>query len=488
MAFDAGILNEEEQQVVGTPAMAPQAPGAAPLPPQTQGGATPQQATIQPSGGSQRRSKTPRSGLFTNISRYIQRNQPATQRLAQETAQTAQADIGKVGQAIQQQKQSQQQQIQQAQQQRAGQLGQAQQLVQQAAQTGQLGEQDVAQFQNLQQALAGRQQLTPDTGAISQALAQAQQTAQLGQTAAGRRELLGRAFGQEGRRYTRGQQLLDQLLLQTSPEGQQQIATGLTTAAEQARQQAETEQQEAAARQQQFAEQQAAQQQALATGLETARTGLEEELGAGRQTTQQRAQQLAEQIEQAKQARQERLRQESAARERAALDRIVGGYQQIFGGAEGALGEQQVRDIMAGRIGQGFDEATSAALISPITKLNLPGKGETVQSNINRIMESLTSQFGDVARTGLRDIELEKAALQQSLGQDAVEQALQDSFNLQALRGAAGGDVSLLGVDPAARARYNALARLSGRDQLQRAAITPEMLDRLSAAIAGLNV
>lgn len=238
MAYQAGILNEEEQHG-GMSVLGPQGTQQAPVP--AQQGAQPQEQQI--SGGQSstiqagaqapqaNKGKTPKSGMFTNIKKYIQANKPSAERMAKATAEVAQKDVTGVQKALDTQRQQFQQRVQQAQQQQQAKQQTGQQLVQQAMQGKDF---DPTQFGQFRQFLTGQQKFTNvgdiDQSGVQAGLERVGKQIEESITEQGRRNLLTQAFGKGPRQYTKGQQSLDQLLLQRTKEGFEGLTKGLTEA------------------------------------------------------------------------------------------------------------------------------------------------------------------------------------------------------------------------------------------------------------------
>lgn len=239
MAYDAGILNEQQQQAnTGMGVLGPQSTSAqqaqsvpAPAPPPGAGGSS----TIQDdssSGSKRTKTGTPRSGTFTNIQQYLQANRQSAPNIASAVSEDLTGRASELGQAITQKQNEYQQKVQQAQQQQQELTQQAQQTVQQAAQTGQLDPNRLAEFRNIYTGQTKAQapgdiNLAPETMQAERLVSQAQQ----GKTPQGRFQLLRQTFGEGPRRYTRGEQSLDNLLLQSTPEGREALGQKLDTAA-----------------------------------------------------------------------------------------------------------------------------------------------------------------------------------------------------------------------------------------------------------------
>jgi hypothetical protein len=174
------------------------------------------QTTPAPSQGRKKKG----SGLFTDLRKYVQANQPAAQRLGQ----AVQQGVSQKAKGIQQQIQNQQKQFQQRLDQNQANLQQSKQFAQQAVQSAGTGQaptpEDVQRFRSLstgQQRFDKAGPLNLSQPSVrSQAL---QRLAGEAGRATGRDRLLRETFGD--RQYTRGQQALDALVLGRSPAQQQ---------------------------------------------------------------------------------------------------------------------------------------------------------------------------------------------------------------------------------------------------------------------------
>lgn len=252
---------------------------------------SPQQRQSQPKG----------SGMFSDIRKYISANKGAGQQIGQAATQKFTNQASNVGQQIQQQKDKLQQQVQQnearrqqAQQfatQQIQQAGQVQQPTQQPVQNNVQTsaptqqqfvtptEQESQRFQNL---LGGKERFDVaqqmDLGKQSMEAKNLQNLAQNVDRGSGRYDLLRQTFGDK--RYTRGQQSLDAMLLagdeqarknlgQTIRQSSQQLGQDLSQAQRYGREQVGSLQQA----QKQFQEQLGTQLQDAFTGV---KTGVEE--------------------------------------------------------------------------------------------------------------------------------------------------------------------------------------------------------------------
>lgn len=232
MAFvDDPSQQQQDAQVAGAaPLSTGQATPAAETQPEGSTGA-PSGGQIQPQGSSAPKpqigakgSGKASSGQYTNIQKYVQKNQPQAQQIAGAVTQ----DVGKQAQAIQQQaaqKQAQQQQVLQANQQAVQQsqdwatqqlqnIMQGAPAQQEGAPAFDISEDQQKRFQALMRGeISGVQDVGPLNIAEQQAQArQLQQMTGQAETEAGRRQLLGQTFQKQGD-YTRGMSGLDQLIV-----------------------------------------------------------------------------------------------------------------------------------------------------------------------------------------------------------------------------------------------------------------------------------
>lgn len=252
MAFEVQQGGEPQQVSGSTPLSQGSTPAAtqpqeqsaqtqAPSTPATiQTGASVNQATSQ--GNAQNRSSGgASSGMFTNVQRYVERNRPQAQKMAQAVTQ----DFGKQADAIRQQadqqRQQQQQQVLANQAQMQQQMQEAQNIVggvmgttEQAApqEDNQPNFDDqLARFQALSQGPVGVQQVSDLN--LGQQANRARALANLAQGANRenfRRNLMSQAF--DDRQYTRGQSALDNLIVGGDQAAREKIIQGTQGRAE----------------------------------------------------------------------------------------------------------------------------------------------------------------------------------------------------------------------------------------------------------------
>lgn len=287
MAYDSSILKEQDE-TGGVNVLQGGSPTQGKQQPQVQQGAQPgqsgQSATIQASERPRRTaSGTPRSGLFTNLDQYQEANVGQEVALAQRTGDALTEDISNIAKQAQADKQQFQSRVADVNKQREDARRQALETIRTA---GLLPQQpqaappvnNITTNGNQVQGIAGSQAAqapAPLTGPSSTAtqrvqeilnnptlfsqklerfetpeaqrqLGRLQQSAQAATTAEGRRSLLRRAFGEAGGNvYTRGEQDLDNLFLQTTDAGREELARRLATQEVAARGQIEGAQTEA---------------------------------------------------------------------------------------------------------------------------------------------------------------------------------------------------------------------------------------------------
>lgn len=231
-------------------------------------GSTP--STTAPSPQSSPQSKG--SGQFKGIRKYVKAGEGSGERIGQALGKEFTQKAGSVGSAIEKSKQEQQQRIQDV----STGLGDARSFALQqlgSAQSGQSPqEQDAKRFQSIL-----KEDATKD---LSQSINLAQpslQSKRLSEQASktgteqGRFDLLQSAFGKQGG-YSRGEGLLDQLLLQRSPQAIDDLATSTQQTAKST----------------QDSIKQARQQYLQSLGqVKQEQTGLQQELGAGISQSQQ---------------------------------------------------------------------------------------------------------------------------------------------------------------------------------------------------------
>lgn len=281
----ATVLQDEKDKELQQPA------GAPPPSPMGAASAVPQQP-VQPSAPA----SAPRqgSGRFTNIQKYIQANLPqqGQQGLGERIGEKIQTQASDVRKGIEQARGQFSQQLAPEQQRLAG----ASQAIQSSIQTAQqnpnqLSPEMLQQFQMLRE---GTQQGPSEFNASplqQQQQALAQQAAKT-RTEADRFGLLRQYFGQPT--YTRGQQRLDQLLLQASPGSLRQLQMGAQQASKGTEQALSGAQSEAQSALQQLAQQRMAAQQQAQEQLGTARTGEEEAISQAEQAEEARRKRLVE--------------------------------------------------------------------------------------------------------------------------------------------------------------------------------------------------
>jgi hypothetical protein len=286
MAYDAGILNQEENKTTGTNILGPQTSGQqqpqlqdvnqqqqnptgqqqmAPAP-----GGGQQAATIQASGKQPQRRSGPSSGQFTNIRKYLSANRPQAARMAGAVTENTGAQASQVGQAIEQQRQQYSNMANTVGQKQTDfqQFGQG--LIQQADTSGQFENEadinkfgdyikgntnylkdlpgQIAQAQQQQEAAQAQQAAAPAEGAQAPAAQEAQpqfddqgffnqqregisEFAKLvgqAQNERGRSMLLKDTFAKPDRQYTAGMTQLDQLLLQGDKDAYGKLISDVT--------------------------------------------------------------------------------------------------------------------------------------------------------------------------------------------------------------------------------------------------------------------
>jgi len=212
---------QQGQQDVAEPIQVASATAAAPaVTPQqaqqtAQQGAQQQQAQQQAAAPRRRRDQPRGSGLFTDIRKYVEANRPQAARIREAVTQDVEQRSGTIAQDVA----ARQERLQQDLERRAQ---EARSLVeQQVAQAGQQGfdPQNLATFEDIREGQFNvAANVTPENFTREQARAnELQRLAGLARTGEGREELLRRVF-QDGDQYTRGQQQLDALILQGSPD------------------------------------------------------------------------------------------------------------------------------------------------------------------------------------------------------------------------------------------------------------------------------
>ena len=162
------------------------------------------------------------SGSFVNLNRFIQENQPATQKLAGAVTKGIEKEAGQVRKGLEKSQERFQQGLQQGQQRLQQSKDFAQQAVQKAG-TGQLQDIDFQRFQNIASGSETFANVAPIDLSQQQAKLRALKSlAGRPESEQARTSLVDRTF--KGPRRTAGQTALDTLLLGASPQASQQIA------------------------------------------------------------------------------------------------------------------------------------------------------------------------------------------------------------------------------------------------------------------------
>lgn len=232
------------------------------------------------------------SGRFTNIQKYLTANQGGGQQIAQGIESKANDEAAGVRAGIQA-AQSKFQEAYNPEQQR---LASAQPFVQQTIQqagTQALTPEQIAQFRQYSTGQGSYNQLSGLQNVPT--VDNLQNTAKNAQTEAGRFGLLQQTFGQPT--YSRGQQKLDQLLLQGQQPGL--LQTNLQNLAQQTSQEQSLAQKQAADQAQGLKDQALAAQTAATTGLTGAQTNLENDVNTRATTGQQQSDELKDLISRA---------------------------------------------------------------------------------------------------------------------------------------------------------------------------------------------
>ena len=237
MAYDASNNKEEQQDVSGanplgsaggaTPSE-PVAPTTAPTPEMGTGsaiGAQQQQATNK---------KAPKasSGMFTNIQKYVQKNQPQAQKMSQAVTK----DVGEQATDIRKQAEAKQAKTQgqiaantAAQTQQKDFAQQQVSNIMSGATPSETQEADNKRFQDLMAGkVAGTSQVQGPSFAAENVKAQALGNLAAGaRTEEGRKNLLRGTFGDQGKQYTRGMSGLDQLILGGDKQAREGLIGGI---------------------------------------------------------------------------------------------------------------------------------------------------------------------------------------------------------------------------------------------------------------------
>lgn len=178
------------------------------------------------------------SGMFTDIRKYVQANQPQAAQLGQ----AIQQNVGEKASQIRQQVEQQQKSFQQRVGEQQARLQQAQAFGQQALQQAQAGQTlDPEQVQRFQALTGGQERFegVGNLGLTGQGIAsqQLQDLTKQAERASGASRLLRETFGDQGKQYTRGQQSLDALLLGRDQSTRQQLVEGTQQASKNIEQQ-----------------------------------------------------------------------------------------------------------------------------------------------------------------------------------------------------------------------------------------------------------
>jgi hypothetical protein len=403
MAVDASILNEEEQQVQQA---GPQQIQEAPMAPQdaqgaAQGGGS---STIQagqagtPSQASQNR-RTPSSGSFTNIRKYIKANKPFTRRLGESAGQVLTDQASKVGEAIKDKQQVYQDQVASQQQARMQAKTGALDVLRRAQETGQV---DAGQAGNFRQLATGAKKFNVGEFDLGESATRAQELekrAEQAVTAQGRRDLLRTAFAQPGRQYTRGQQSLDNLLLQTSDTGTSALQQAAQSSAGQVKTAREQALADAAARAEEF----------RAGGIAS---GLQQQADTARQ-------QLANEIEQRRiQAQKER----DAVAEKFRTGQIGAEDLQRVLGNQGTTALVQEARSLADRLNpytQAMDLAQSIGIQDVLSRPGRAGEGPIMRAEFGeQLLNELSRATQNISNRDLALLGMSRQQMQDMIAGD----------------------------------------------------------------------
>lgn len=284
MAYDASNTGNQPQQVASSTPLSQGGGQAAPAQPTDSGASAPSQpATIQAGANtaqqaagqaqtSQNKAQGGKasSGMFTNIQKYSQANQPQATKMAKAAGSVLEKQATNVGEQVAKQQQSQQTQVDVYNARMEAAKNFANQQIQAANTGGQLSETDIGRFRNLATGNEGFGNIQSMNLAQQQAeAARLQQQAGRAASDEGRRELLKQRFAQGGQQYTQGQQGLDALIVGSNQDARQALNQTTKGAAQQAQGGIESALQQQAANIQ--GTQQAAQD--FRTGLQEQTTG-----------------------------------------------------------------------------------------------------------------------------------------------------------------------------------------------------------------------
>lgn len=231
MAYLSNTIDDEKDQVQsGTNVLSSSSPQASDTPTEAPGDeygvSGGQSSTIQPqtSGVGQTRPTNTtgaRSGSFTNLNRYVEANKPQAGRLTSKITQNFDSQAGKVESALSQKQNLLRDRLQQNQEARNKASEQAQGIVDSAARTGNLSSNDLGTFRDYmsgnRRSIGDQSFNTLESQDVSPQQARINELRKLSEDSRnvqGRADLLNQTFGSGRRDYTRGQQSLDNLLLQ----------------------------------------------------------------------------------------------------------------------------------------------------------------------------------------------------------------------------------------------------------------------------------
>ena len=247
MAYDASNNKEGTTNVVSSTPLSQDSPVTPINTPDSTATSSPTSSmpmSSQPSNQAAGGSKKASSGTFTNIQKYVAKNRPQAQRMSQAVTKNVGDQAAEIRQATESKRQDQQQRLSAAQGTLDSQMSEAKNIVQQTLQSPQQVVQnplpspdeiaDQAQVQNNQVARFQELMNAPQVENIQDlnlAPQQAKVTAlqNLAQTATneqGRRNLMRQTFGKD-RAYTRGQSMLDNIILGGDRQAQTNLIQGV---------------------------------------------------------------------------------------------------------------------------------------------------------------------------------------------------------------------------------------------------------------------
>lgn len=196
---------------------------ASQMPPQSSGQSATIQSTPSNQGGSQSQIKAPkpttkpRSGMFSNIQQYVQKNQPQGQKMAQAVGEKSQKNIQDLSQSIEAKKKAQTNELQNVTNQFTQQKDMASNILENVNNPNQISNEQIDQFRDIySQGFNIEDPAKVDFSQERRRLQELQNMQDLN-TEAGRRQSLQETFRPQGE-YGSGAAALDSILLSQAPD------------------------------------------------------------------------------------------------------------------------------------------------------------------------------------------------------------------------------------------------------------------------------